>query len=257
MNFKEIAKNADAVYIMWLRHMKRFLRTKGRIFGSIIQPMLFMIAFGLSIGKIAMISGDVAKISYFQFLVAGLVGMSVIFTSIMAGISVIWDRQFGFLKEVLVAPVSRLTIVFGRALRAITTAIIQAVIVILLALAFGVKINLTNLWLIGFFIIMLSLFSVGLGLILSFFAEDFESFQFFQNILIMPLIFLSNAFIPVSKNVIGKIISLNPISYGIDGIRYGLTSYHNFGIFVDSIVILVFSLILVLLASFMLTKIEV
>ncbi len=257
MNSKEIAKNLDAIYIMWLRHMKRFLRSKGRMLGSFVQPMLFMIAFGLGIGKAAVIKYGGMQISYFEFLVAGLVGMSVIFTSVMAGISVIWDRQFGFLKEVLVAPVSRVTIVLGRALGAVTLALVQAGIVIVLAALFGARLSLASFWVLAFFIVMLSLFSVGLGLSLSFFAEDFESFQFFQNILIMPMVFLSNAFMPVSGNLIGRIITLNPISYGIDGIRYALTSYHSFTLFLDAAVISAFSVVSILAASFLFSRAEV
>ncbi len=252
-----IWKELSSIYIMWLRHVKRFLRTKARIFGSIIQPALFMTAFGLGIGRNSMVDAS-TTLSYFDYLIPGLVGMSIIFGSVMAGISVIWDRQFGFLKEVLVAPVSRVTIVIGRAAGATTTSLIQATIIIILGMGFGVSMTCANVHYAIMFMILLSLFCVGLGLAFSSRIEDMESFQFLQNIFLMPMIFLSTAFIPLGNapEWLRVILRINPISYAIDGIRYGLLSFSYFSIYVDFVVSVISAILLLLISSIGFNRME-
>src|ERR1700690_10284 len=124
------------IYIMWLRQIKRYLRSKSRIIGSLGQPLLFLLALGYGLGSVFQAAGAG---NYFQFLGPGIVGMSIIFTAIFSGIELIWDRQFGFLKETLVAPVSRLNIMIGRPLGGATVATFQGLIVFLLAMLFGFR----------------------------------------------------------------------------------------------------------------------
>src|SRR5271170_5408016 len=124
------------IYIMWLRELKRYFRSKSRMIGSLGQPLLFLLALGYGLGSIFQAAGQG---NYFQFLVPGIVGMSIIFTAIFSGIQLIWDRQFGFLKETLVAPVSRINIMIGRTLGGATVATLQGVIVFILAMIFGFR----------------------------------------------------------------------------------------------------------------------
>src|ERR1700690_4203544 len=124
------------IYIMWLRQIKRYLRSKSRIIGSLGQPLLFLLALGYGLGSVFQAAGAG---NYFQFLGPGIIGMSIIFTAIFSGIELIWDRQFGFLKETLVAPVSRINIMMGRTLGGATIATMQGVIVFFLTLIIGFR----------------------------------------------------------------------------------------------------------------------
>src|SRR5664279_538930 len=121
------------IYIMWLRELKRYSRSKSRIIGSLGQPILFLLALGYGLGSVFQKAGQG---NYIDFLAPGIVGMSIIFTSIFSGIQVIYDRQFGFLKETMVAPVSRFNIMIGRTLGGATIAAIQGIVVFILALIF-------------------------------------------------------------------------------------------------------------------------
>ena len=143
-----------AVYIMWLRQLKRYFRSKSRIAGSLGQPLLFMVAFGFGLGPIFQQAGQG---NYIEFLVPGVVAMTLLFTSISSGIEIIWDRQFGFLKETLVAPVSRLSIMIGRTLGGASLAVMQGIFVMLLSLIIGFKIMSTGTLLLGL-IFMITLY---------------------------------------------------------------------------------------------------
>src|SRR5260370_1922738 len=130
----------SAIYIIWLRQLKRYVRSKPRIIASLGQPLLFLIALGFGFGPIFQRAGQG---NYIQFLAPGVIGMTVLFTAIFSGIELIWDRQFGFLKETLVAPVPRILIMTGRTVGGATVAIIQGLIVVLICFAAGFRI--TNL----------------------------------------------------------------------------------------------------------------
>jgi len=127
-------KHLKVIYIIWLRQLKRFIRSYSRIFGSLAQPLLFLVALGYGFGSIYEQAGGG---NYIQFLAPGVIAMTVIFTAMFNGTSLVFDKQFGFVKETLVAPVSRFSIMFGRALGGATVATIQGVIVFFLAMLFG------------------------------------------------------------------------------------------------------------------------
>ena len=126
----------SAIYILWLRQVKRYLRSKSRIIGSLAQPILFLVALGFGFGPIYQKAGGG---NYIQFLAPGIIAMSILFISLFTGIEIIWDRQFGFLKETLVAPVSRLEIMIGRTLGGTTIAIFQGVVVLIISLIAGFR----------------------------------------------------------------------------------------------------------------------
>src|SRR5487761_2642672 len=126
----------NAVYIMWLREVKRFIRSKSRIIGALGQPLLFLVALGYGLGPVFAKAGQG---NYLEFIAPGIIGMSIIFTAIFNGMQVIWDRQFGFLKETMVAPVSRLSIMFGRTLGGATVSTAQGILVLILATVAGFR----------------------------------------------------------------------------------------------------------------------
>jgi len=230
--------------------MIRLSRSKGRLFGTMFQPILFLITFGLGFRRVG---GNL------EFVLPGILAMNAIMSSAMAGISVIWDREFGFLKEILVAPVSRTSAVIGRSLGAITTAMIQAVWIGFLGALFGAKLNYLGILPAFIFLILISTLSVGIGLAFSSIMSDFESFQIVHNLVVMPLIFLSTAFIDVSTapKWLAVITKVNPFSYGINGLRYFLTGSGSVNILLDFGLTLLFAVIATIISVRSFERIEV
>jgi len=246
-----------AVYIMWIRQLKRYFRSKSRIAGSLGQPLLFMVAFGFGLGPIFKQAGQG---NYIEFLVPGVIAMTLLFTSISSGIEIIWDRQFGFLKETLVAPVSRLSIMIGRTLGGASLAVMQGIFVMLLSLIIGFKIISTGTLLLGLvFMILISITFTALGTAIASRMQDFHGFQLILNFLVMPLFFLSGAMFPVTglPNAFNIIVKLDPLSYGVDGLRGALTGTYAFGPAIDLTVLIVIATILTVAGSILFSKIEI
>ncbi len=247
----------QAIYIMWLRQMKHFVRSKSRLVSSIVQPLFFLFILGSGF-RVATFAG---VDDYLSFLAPGIIAMAILFSSMFTGISVLWDKQFGFLQEVLVAPVSRFSIIIGRTLGGATVALIQGFIILLIALGLGVKISgVFGLLLTFVFMILIAFTAVGFGLVLASKMEDFQGFQLIMNLLIMPLLFLSSAFFPVTSNPTMKIISsFNPLFYMVDGLRGSLitgTATVNPPL-LDLLVVLVVCTIMMGLGSYFFSKSEV
>ncbi len=251
----------QAIYIMWLRQMKRFVRSKSRLVSSIVQPLFFLFILGSGF-RVATFAG---VDDYLSFLAPGIIAMAILFSSMFTGISVLWDKQFGFLQEVLVAPVSRFSIIIGRTLGGATVALIQGFIILLIALGLGVKISgVFGLLLTFVFMILIAFTAVGFGLVLASKMEDFQGFQLIMNLLIMPLLFLSSAFFPVTADPrqlipIDKICFFNPLFYMVDGLRGSLitgTATVNPPL-LDLLVVLVVCIIMMGLGSYFFSKSEV
>ncbi len=247
----------QAIYIMWLRQMKRFVRSKSRLVSSIVKPLFFLFIIGSGF-RVATFEG---VDDYLSFLAPGIIAMAILFSSMFTGISVLWDKQFGFLQEVLVAPVSRFSIIIGRTLGGATVALIQGFIILLIALGLGVKISgVFGLLLTFVFMILIAFTAVGFGLVLASKMEDFQGFQLIMNLLIMPLLFLSSAFFPVTANPTMKTISsFNPLFYRVDGLRGSLiidTATVNPPL-LDLLVVLVVCIIMMGLGSYFFSKSEV
>jgi ABC-2 type transport system permease protein len=210
----------QAIYVMWLRQMKRFIRSKSRLVVTIAQPLLFLFILGSGFRAISMPGLDV-DLEYIHFFAPGIVAMSILFSSMFAGVSILWDKQFGFLQEVLVAPVSRISIIIGRTIGGATTALIQGFIILIIAIAIGTPVSgITGLILTVIFMVLIAFSAVGFGLILASKMKDFESFPIIMNLIIMPLLFLSSAFFPVAENkTLLAIAYFNPLFYMVDGLR--------------------------------------
>ncbi len=247
----------DTIYILWLRQVKKYFRSKPRIIGSLGQPFLFLIAFGFGFGSIYQKAGQG---SYIQFLAPGIILMSVLTTAMFSGIDIIWDRQFGFLKETLVAPVSRIEIVLGKTLGGATVAIIQGMIVFLLSLIVGFRPqHVMSLFLAFLFTLLVAILFTSLGTAIASTLEDMQGFQLIMNFLVMPIIFLSGAFFPLSglPKPIEFITKINPLTYGIDGLRGTLIGASNFGATTDLLVLSVTTLALLGIGSYLFSKIQI
>lgn len=244
------------IYILWLRQLKRYSRSKARIIGSLGQPLLFLIALGFGIGPIfKQATGD----DYRTFLVPGVMAMGIIFTGTFSGIEIIWDRQFGFLKETLVAPASRLNIMLGRTLGGATVASCQGLIILCLSFCIGFKPHLSILLPVAFvFIFLIAVLFTALGTAIASLMDDFHGFQLIINFLIMPLFFLSGALFPLDglPKPFKIITNLNPLSYGIDGLRHTLINVHHFGLLRDFAVLGFVTAVILTIGSCLFSRIQ-
>jgi len=245
------------IYILWLRQIKRYLRSKARIIGSIGQPLLFLVALGFGIGPIYQkASGG----NYVQFIGPGVTAMGILFTAVFSGVEIIWDRQFGFLKETLVAPVSRFKIMLGRTLGGATVAMIQGLIIFVLSLLIGSEVPDWRLLPLAFvFMFLIAVIFTALGTAIGSLLEDMQGFQLIINFLIMPLFFLSGALFPLDSlpSSISWIFKINPLSYGVDGLRGAITGVSHFGMAYDFFILSVCSVGLIALGGYLFSKIEV
>jgi ABC-2 type transport system permease protein len=251
-------KDLQAIYMLWLRQMKRFLRARSRVLSTIIQPLffLFILGFGFNIAVFPGMQG-----SYINFLAPGIIAMAILFSSMFTGVSVLWDKQSGFLQEVLVAPVSRLSIVIGRTLGGATIALFQGFIIMIIALLLGLPIiDAQGLLLTIIIMVLLSFTAVGFGLIIASKMRDFEGFQSIMSLILMPLLFLSSAFYPIRDPLPSWLQALsycNPLFYMIDGIRGSLTGANNvLHPIIDVGVILVLCIIIMGLGTYYFNKSE-
>lgn len=250
----------STIYIMWLRQLKRYVRSKSRIIGSLGQPILYLLALGYGLGQVFAQAG---RGSYIQFLAPGIIGMSVLFTSMFNGVEMIWDRQFGFLKETLVAPVSRFNIMFGRVLGGATVATIQGIIVLLLSFATGFRMRTANpvglLLLALVFMFLISLLFTALGTAIAAMLEDFQGFQLIMSFVVMPTYFLSGAIFPLVglPVVLAYITKVDPLSYGVDGLRGSLIAQNVFSLSLDIAILAILSLIMLGIGSYLFSKIEI
>jgi len=247
----------NAIYALWLRQLKRYFRSKSRIIGSLGQPLLFLVALGFGFGPIYQRAGGG---NYLQFLAPGVICMGVLFTALFSGIEVIWDRQFGFLKETLVAPVSRLKIMIGRTLGGATVATIQGLIVLILSVIIGFR---PNSWLmIPFaivFIFLTALLFTSLGTAIASVLEDMQGFQLIMNFLVMPLFFLSGSLFPLDNvpKALGIIARFDPLTYAVDALRGTLTGVSHIGILLDLGVLGIVTVFFLILGSYLFSKIEI
>ena len=235
----------STVYIMWLRELKKFFRNRSRVIGALGQPLLFLLAFGYGFGAVFRAAGQG---NYIQFLAPGIIGMSIIFGSIFNGMSLIWDRQFGFLKETLVAPVPRFAIMFGRTLGGATTAALQGCVV--LAITFVAAILV---------MVLMGLVFAALGLMFGSLLTDMQGFQLIMNFMVMPLFFLSGALFPLNgvPTVMLWIARLDPVAYGVDAMRILLIGQGQFNLTLDLAVMALFAAIFLALGSRFFAKIQI
>jgi ABC-2 type transport system permease protein len=249
----------SAMYIMWLRHLKRYFRSRARIVASLGQPLLFLLALGFGLNNNYHPTGGG---KYIDFLPPGIIAMSILFTATFSGIELLWDRQFGFLKETLVAPVPRLAIIIGRTLGGATVALFQGLILFAVCLCIGFRPAHPMLLPVALlFMILIGILFTAFGNAVGSLLEDFQGFQLVMNFIIMPIFFLSGALFPLDPKTSPKpllwIANVNPLAYGVDGLRAVLTNQHSyFSLPVDLCVLPVVAAAVLCLGAYLFSRIQ-
>src|SRR5947199_953402 len=208
------------IYTIWLRETKTFAREKIRVVGMIGQPLLYLAVLGQGINSGVTLNAN-GGINYLTFMYPGIIGMSILFTSIFSAVSIIWDREFGFLKEVLVAPVPRWAVALGKTFGGATIAIVQSTILIVMAPMIGIRLSLgmvIEMWVLAF-LIGVALTSLGIAIAAR--MSSMQGFQMMMNFLVMPLYFLSGAMFPLSTapSWMKALMVVDPLTYSVDGLR--------------------------------------
>jgi len=253
---------AQAIYVLWLRDMKWFLRAKSRVISSIATPFLWFAIIGVGLNSMFP-----PEARYLEFMAPGIVGMTLLFSSTMSGISVIWDKQFGFMKEILVAPVSRIQIMIGKVLGGMTIAMLQGAL-LLLAIGLFKVIGLIDIRTPGVvqllqivvFMVLISISFVSIGLALASTIKDPVAFPVVINFLIMPIFFLSGALYQIGVALpswLSSLARINPLAYGVDGLRWAICPDRaQFSLWLDFGVMLAFSLAMIFLGGYLFRKIS-
>ena len=247
----------NAIYILWLRELKRYTRSRAMIVASLGQPLLYLLVLGFGLGPVFQKAGNG---SYLQFVAPGVIGLSVLFTSVFSGIGLLWDRQFGFLKETLVAPVPRATVMIGKTLGGATVATLQGLLVLIICLIAGFRpVNWLMLPLAVVFMIMTAIVFAGLGVAIGSQLQDMQGFQLIMNFIVMPIYFLSGALFPLTglPSVLNFLTRIDPLSYGIDAFRNILIGSSQFSLELSFAVLAVSALIFVGLGSYSFSKIQI
>lgn len=242
--------------MLWLRQLKRYVRSRARLFSAIAQPLLFLIAFGFGFGPMYARSegGD-----YIQFLAPGIMTMSMLFVAMFGGIEIIWDKQFGFLKETLVAPVPRIVIMLGRTLGGATVAMVQGVLVFFITLLVGFRpVSGPALLLAPVFMFLISLLFTAVGTAIASRLNEMHAFPLLMNLLIMPLFLLSGALFPVEglPAAFALVVKLNPLTYGADGMRLALSGDAHFAAATDIAVLASFAAVALMVGAYLFRRIE-
>ena len=223
---------------------------------SLGQPLLYLLVLGFGFGPVFQRAGNG---NYIQFVAPGVIGMSVLFTSVFSGIGLLWDRQFGFLKETLVAPVPRLAVMMGKTLGGATVATIQGMLVLVICLIAGFRpVNWMLLPVALLFMILTAIVFAGLGMAIGSQLQDMQGFQLIMNFLVMPIYFLSGALFPLSglPSVLSFLTRIDPLTYGIDALRSVLIGASQFAPEVSLAVLCATAVLFVALGSYSFSKIQ-
>jgi ABC-2 type transport system permease protein len=244
------------IYILWLRQLKRYVRSRSRMVASLAQPVLYLLALGYGLGPVFRQAGQG---SYLQFVAPGLIAMTVLFTSIFSGIELIMDRQFGFLKETFVAPVPRMWITLGRIAGGATIAVMQGLIFLGVCVIAGFRWHdLGGLPLALVFMILIGLAFNAMGTAIGSVMRDAQGFQLIMGFLVMPIFFLSGAMFPLTNlpRALAIVTTMDPLSYGVDGLRMSLIGAAHFGLTVDLVVLSAVAAALLGLGSYLFSNME-
>jgi ABC-2 type transport system permease protein len=247
----------NVVYILWLREVKKYLRSRAQIFASLGSPIMYIGVLGFSLGPVFQRAGEG---SYLQFMAPGIIGMTVLFTAMFSGIAMLWDRQFGFLKETLVAPVPRLAIMLGRTLGGATVAILQGTVIFVVTLIAGFRPqSLIAVPLAFVIIVLIAVVFAALATAIGSSLKEMQGFQMVMNFLVMPLFFLSGALYPLKglPTALVVLTRLDPLTYGVDGVRGMLIGATHFGVLLDIAVLLAVGTLFLLFGAWRFSKIDV
>ncbi|RJR18835.1 MAG: ABC transporter [Nitrospiraceae bacterium] len=244
----------NAIYVLVAREFKKFIRERSRLVSAIARPLLWLFLVGAGMSRL--VSPD-AGMPYTQFIFPGILGMTILFSSVFSSISIIWDKEFGFFREILAAPVSRMSIVIGKGLSGTVVSTIQAAIVLMLFPVLGLRLGPLQIVEVLIISIALSFCISTFGILLATFYESYESFSVIMNFIIMPMFFLSGAMYPVKllPKPLAVAAQLNPLTYGIDALKNVIFPVEegpmsaDFGLVTDMAVILILSFAFVVISA--------
>ncbi len=242
-----------AIYVIISREFKRFFRQRGRLIVTFARPILWLFVVGAGFTRLVNIPSDM---NYKQFLLPGIIGMTILFSSIFSSISVVWDREFGFLREMLVAPISRITIVMGKLLSGAALSVLQGASLLVFLPLLGLKVNLVEFLAMLFLITLLSVAITALGLFIAAFLTSLEGFNVIMNFIVLPMFFLSGALYPMNAlpPALHYFTLINPLSYGIDAFKHVLFKSNTafgaeFPLLLDIGLLSLFSVVMTILAA--------
>jgi len=245
------------VYILWLREIKKYLRSRVQIVASLGAPLMYLGVLGFGLGPVFQRAGQG---SYLQFMAPGVIGMTVLFTAMFSGIAMLWDRQFGFLKETLVAPVPRVQIMIGRTLGGATVAVLQGLLIFAVTLVAGFRpVSVIAVPLAFLIIALIAIVFAALATAIGSGLKEMQGFQMVMNFLVMPIWFLSGALYPLQglPVVLAALTRIDPLTYGVDGVRGTMIGVSHFGVALDVAVLLGVGVLFVLAGAWRFSKIEV
>jgi ABC-2 type transport system permease protein len=244
-------------YILWLREVKKYFRSPAQIVASLGSPIMYLGILGFGLGPIFQKAGEG---SYLQFMAPGVMGMTILFTATFSGVGLLWDRQFGFLKETLVAPVPRLTIMIGRTLGGATVALFQGFLIFGIALIAGFRpVSLLVVPLGMLVMTFVALVFAAMGTVVGSSIRDMQAFPLVMNFVVMPTFFLSGALYPL-RNLPGPLATLtriDPLTYGVDALRGVLIGASHFELTLDLLALAIAAGLLLMLGAWRFSKIEV
>src|SRR5450631_2354214 len=240
-----VANWTGGLYAIWLREVKRAVRDRGQLIGGVVRPLLYVLIMGIGLNPYfrGEIYGEVRFVvpyTYIQFLFPAVIALNIMYTSVQSAVSVIWDREFGFLREVLVSPMPRAAILLGKILGGTTVAMFHGALVLALARFADLSMTLGDLAQ-GLALMFLMAFALtSLGVVIANRIRSFEGFGVFSNVVILPLYFLSSSIFPLDPSLTSAqtrviypewlvtLIVLNPLTYAIDALRGAFIHFHQF-----------------------------
>jgi len=237
--------------------LKKYTRSRAQIIASLGQPLLYLLVLGFGLGPVFAKAGNG---SYLQFVAPGVIGMTVLFTSVFSGIALLFDRQFGFLKETLVAPVPRIRIMIGRTLGGATVATLQGTLIFVVCLIAGFRpISLATIPLGFLFMVLIAIVFAAFGTAIGSGLQDMQGFQLIMNFLVLPIFFLSGALYPLTNlpAVLSAITRVDPLSYGVDGLRGAFIGVSQFGATTNLVVLACIAVVLLIFGAWRFSKIEI
>ena len=246
----------SVIYILWLRELRRYVRSRAQIVASLGQPVMYLVALGFGLGPVFQKAGQG---SYLQFIAPGVIAMTILFSSVFSGMGLLWDRQFGFLKETMVAPVPRVQVMLGRVLGTATVAVLQGLLVVLVCFIAGFRaVNIQMIPLALLFMLLTASVFAAVGTAIGSVLQNMQGFQLIMNFLVMPLFFLSGALFPLNSlpKALGVVTSLDPLAYGVDALRASLAGISHFGMIADLAVLVSVGAVMLLVSSYLFSKIE-
>lgn len=239
--------------MVWQRDIIRYFRERSQLYGSITRPVLWLFILGMGLRSSY---GQIGSVNYTQFIFPGIIAMTSIFTSIQSAISIIWDREFGFLKEVLVAPVPRTSIVIGKGLAGTTLSLIQGCIILLLAPFVHVRLAFGSIPLLIGVMMVMSFALTGIGIVIAARMTSFQGFGTIMNFIIMPMWFLSGAMFPPTNLPwwLRLLVRVNPLTYGVDLIRRLVLGFGYYNPWFDIGFLILFGAVATAAAVFFFTR---